>query len=92
MDSGINIPSSSGVYSSTPIARYVLLSSLPIRIRARVEEMNWMEGNGESNARMNRANEHEMSPSPDSSSMISFNHGFTARPITVEERFAFEAQ
>jgi hypothetical protein len=91
LDSGIDIPSSSGIYSSTPTARYVL-SSPPIRIRARVEEMNQMEGNAKSSTRMNRANEHEMSPSPDSSSMISFDQGFTTRPITVEDRFAFQAQ
>jgi superfamily II DNA/RNA helicase len=92
LDSGIDIPSSSGIYSSTPTATYVPPSSPPIRIGARLEEMNQMGGNGESSARVNRANEYEVSPSPDSSSMISFDQGFTAEPITVEDRFAFQAQ
>ncbi|KFY68109.1 hypothetical protein V496_01286 [Pseudogymnoascus sp. VKM F-4515 (FW-2607)] len=59
LDSGIDIPSSSGIYSSTPTATYVLPSSPPIRIGARLEEMNQMGGNGESSARVNRANEYE---------------------------------
>ncbi|KFZ17934.1 hypothetical protein V501_01475, partial [Pseudogymnoascus sp. VKM F-4519 (FW-2642)] len=73
LDSGIDIPSSSGIYSSTPTATYVPPSSPPIRIGARLEEMNQMGGNGESSARVNRADEYEVSPSPDSSSMISFD-------------------
>ncbi|KFY69476.1 hypothetical protein V496_00214 [Pseudogymnoascus sp. VKM F-4515 (FW-2607)] len=68
LDSGIDIPPSSGIYSSgSPVARYVPPSSPPIRISLGLVDINPIEGDGESNP------SDDESPPPDSSSMISFD-------------------